>query len=462
MTEAGPVKADVALKDGRIAALLAQGAKPQARQVIDAHGKLVFPGIIDAHVHLRTAHSLNADTMESASVAGAFGGVTTFLSFVAPVRAKGAGAESAIYPELETHGVDAGAFFNAVIEEGNRTSVVDFGLHCTLFPNPDVARHIETLTGMGITSFKLMMAYGRRGWVSSDEALSFAMKAISKKNGLAMVHAENDGLIRYLEDDFKAQGSYDAENFLNSRPNWAEAEAIYRATCIARVLDCPLYVVHLSSREGLEKIIEARALGQRVWTETCPQYLLLSDADTIRLRGLVKIAPPLRTTEDNQALWDGLGRGQIAIVSTDHAAFHRSRQKLAARSFAEVPFGAPGIETLLPLVYSEGVAKGRISLSQMVDVLSKNPARQFGLYPQKGSLQVGADADIVIFDPDAEWKIASEGLHSAAEYSAFEGWRIKGKAILSLLRGEILLKEGKLHRSPGFGRYLPRRSFSAW
>ncbi len=461
VTEAGPINADVAIKEGRIAALLARGAKPEAKRVIDAGGKLVFPGIIDAHVHLRTAHSLNADTMESASIAGAFGGVTSFISFVAPVRAKGAGAESAIYPELETHGVDAGAFFTAVIEEGNRTSVLDFGLHCTLFPNPDVERHIETLTGMGITSFKLMMAYGRRGWVSSDEALALAIHTISKKSGLAMVHAENDGLIRYLEDQYKAKGSYDAENFLNSRPNWAEAEAIYRASCLARVFDCPLYVVHLSTKEGLEKIMEARAFGQPVWTETCPQYLLLSHADTIRLRGLVKIAPPLRAPADNEALWQGLRLGQIGIVSTDHAAFNREKQKLAARSFAEVPFGAPGIETLLPLIYSEGVHKGRISLTRMVDALSTQPARQFGLYPKKGAIQLGADADLVIFDPEAEWKIDAEALHSAAGYSPFEGRRVKGKPIVSLLRGEILLKDGKLHRSPGYGRYLPRWPFSA-
>lgn len=460
VTEAGPIKANVAIKDGRVAGLLAHGVKPEAAQVIDAQGKLVFPGIIDAHVHLRTAHSLNADTMESGSIAGAFGGVTTFLSFVAPVRAKGAGAESAIYPELETDGVDVEAFFNNVIEEGNRISVIDFGLHCTIFPNPDVVRQVEILTGMGITSFKLMMAYGRRGWVSSDEALSLAMKTIAGRNGLAMVHAENDGLIRYLEDHYKAQGSYDAENFLNSRPNWAEAEAVYRAACLARVLDCPLYVVHLSTKEGLEKIVEARASGLGVWTETCPQYLLLSNADTIRLRGLVKIAPPLRTVEDNQALWQGLRQGLIGIVSTDHAAFHWEKQKLAARSFAEVPFGAPGIETLLPLLYSEGVVKGRISLTQMVNLLATNPARQFGLYPQKGTIQIGADADMVIFDPQVDWEITSDGLHSAAGYSAFEGWRVKGKPVLSLLRGEILLKDGKLQRSPGYGRYLPRRPFN--
>jgi len=462
VTEAGPIKANVAIKDGRVAGLLAHGVKPEAAQVIDAQGKLVFPGIIDAHVHLRTAHSLNADTMESGSIAGAFGGVTTFLCFVSAVRAKGAGAESAIYPELETHGVDVEAFFNKVIEEGNRTSVLDFGLHCTIFPNPDVVRQVEILTEMGITSFKLMMAYGRRGWVSTDDALSLAMKTIAAKNGLAMVHAENDGLIRFLEDQYKAQGSYGPENFLNSRPNWAEAEAIYRASCIARVLDCPLYVVHLSSKEGLERIVEARASGQQIWTETCPQYLLLSHADTLRLQGLVKIAPPLRTVEDNQALWQGLSQGVIGIVSTDHAAFDREKQKLAARSFAEVPFGCPGIETLLPLLYSEGVAKGRISLTQLVNLLATNPARQFGLYPRKGTLQVGSDADMVIFDPEAEWEITADKLHSAAGYSAFEGWRAKGRPVISLLRGEVLLKDGKLHRSPGSGRYVPQRPFNPW
>ncbi|MBI4523234.1 MAG: dihydropyrimidinase [Deltaproteobacteria bacterium] len=461
VTESGPIEANVAIKDGRIAALLGRDVKPDAASLIDAQGKLVFPGIIDAHVHLRTAHSLNADTLQTASAAAAFGGVTTLLSFVAPVRAKGGGSEGETYPELETHGVDVEAFFNAVIEEGNRTSLIDFGLHCMLLPNPEVARQIEILTRLGITSFKLMMAYGRRGWVSSDEALSLAMSAIARNQALAMVHAENDGLIRHLEDQYKAQGSYDAENFLNSRPNLAEAEAIYRACCIAKVVDCPVYVVHLSSKEGLEKIMESRTAGQPVWTETCPQYLLLTHEDTLRLRGLVKMAPPLRTVGDNQALWQGLRRGMIGIVATDHAAFNREKQKLAARSFAEVPFGAPGIETLLPLIYSEGVAKGRISLTQLVKVLATNPARQFGLYPRKGTLQVGADADLVVFDPEADWEIRSEALHSAAGYTPFEGWRGKGKPLLSLLRGDVLLKEGKLHQSPGSGRFLQRRPFSA-
>lgn len=456
VTEAGVARADIAIQDGRIAALLDPGFPQEARETVDARGHIVIPGVVDAHVHVRTVHSRAAETVETASVAGAYGGVTSFLYFLAPVEAVGAGSESAIYPGLRTSGVDVQEFFGRAIEEGRQSSVIDFGIHCMLLPDPEIVARIDALMGLGISSFKLMMAYGRRGWVSDDQTLALAMEAIADRGGLAMVHAENDGLIRHLEEKHKAQGNYAPATFLATRPNQAEAEAVYRAVQIAGTLHCPLYIVHLSSREGLAHVVRGKERGQAVFAETCPQYLLLTSRDTLRLGGLVKMAPPLRSSEDNDALWRGIQQGFVEIVSTDHAAFHVEQQKQAAASFAEVPYGMPGIETLLPLMYSEGVAKGRISVEQLVDLLSTRPAKRFGLYPRKGAIRVGADADLVLLDPGAEWEIRRDSLHTAAGYSPFEGWRVRGRPVLSLLRGKILLKNGTLQQRPGFGQYLDR------
>jgi dihydropyrimidinase len=456
VTEGGPTRAHIAIQNGRIVGMLGDEASIEARETIDATGKIVLPGVIDAHVHVRTVHSLAAETVETASVAGAYGGVTSFLYFIAPAQAVGAGPESAVYPGLQTSGVDVEEFFGRVIAEGRQSSVIDFGIHCMLLPDPDIVARIDALMGMGISSFKLMMAYGRRGWVSDDQVLALAMEAIADRGGLAMVHAENDGLIRHLEEKHKGRGDYAPGTFLATRPNRAEAEAVHRAMQIAGAVGCPLYIVHLSAREALEQVVRGKEQGQPVFAETCPQYLLLTEMDTRRLGGLVKMAPPLRSKEDNDALWRGIQHGFVEIVSTDHAAFHVEKQKQSAASFAEVPYGMPGIETLLPLMYSEGVAKGRISLEQLVDLLCTRPARRFGLYPQKGAIRIGADADLVLLDPNAEWEIRRDNLHTAAGYSPFEGWRVRGRPVRSLLRGKTLLKNGTLQQRAGFGQYLDR------
>ena len=459
VTEAGVARADVGVRDGRIVALLDPHFPQEAVETVDARGQIVIPGVVDAHVHVRTVQSLAAETVETASVAGAYGGVTSFLIFITAAQPAGTSTESAIYPDLKTSGVNVEEFFGRVIEEGSRSSVTDFGIHCMLLPDPAVAAHVDALLGMGISSFKLMMAYGRRGWVSDDQVLAKAMDVIGDRGGLAMVHAENDGLIRHLEEKYRSHDNYKAGTFLATRPNRSEGEAVYRAIQIAGAVGCPLYVVHLTTREGLDHVIRAKESGQRVYAETCPQYLLLTDQDTVRLGGLVKAAPPLRSSADNEALWRGLQQGSVEIVSTDHAGFHVERQKQSAATFAEVPFGMPGMETLLPLMYSEGVAKKRISVEQLVDRLCTRPAKRFGLYPKKGAIRIGADADLVILDPETEWEISRANVHTAAGYSPFEGWRIRGRPVRSFLRGMPLLKDGKLLQQPGFGEYL-RRSAS--
>lgn len=455
VTGSATYDADVAIQGSRIVGLLDRSVRPQAKEVIDVSGKLVMPGVIDPHVHYRTRHSFNADTLDTVTASAAYGGMTSLFLFVGPI--KGQSTERNTYATVDTSGVDAAEFFEAVLKESENSAVIDYGFHCQVFPDPGVVKQIPRIMEFGISSFKLVMGYRRsRGMIMDDRLLANAMDLIQSHGCLAMVHAENGDIIEFLEDRFMAENRYGPDTFLASRPNLAEAEAVYRALTIAQTTGCPLYVVHVSAAEALRLVIEAKAQGQQVIAETCPQYLLLTEQDTREQGGLVKIAPPLRTAEDNAALWRGLRQGFITTIGSDHAAFDRERQKQAAATFAEVPYGLPGVETMMSLVHSEGVAKGRITLNQMVQALSENPARTFGIYPRKGSLAAGADADIVVFDPNLVWEVRGKDLHSRANYTPFEGWKLTGKPVLSLLRGKVLLKDDKLHQGTGSGQYLRR------
>jgi dihydropyrimidinase len=235
-----------------------------------------------------------------------------------------------------------------------------------------------------------------------------------------------------------------------------EAEAVYRIIALSSITRCPLYIVHNSAKESVKLIREFKLQGQDITAETCPQYLLLSNDDLVKQGPKCKIAPPLRTVDDQHALWQGIQQGFIDTIGSDHAAVNRETAEKEGWDFRKQPFGIPGIETILPLLYSEGVVKGRITLNKLVEILSANSARRFGIYPQKGTISIGSDADLVLIDPSIEWEIKASELHSKANYTPYQGWKIKGKPVLSLLRGEILLKDGKVHQRPGFGRYLAR------
>jgi len=456
VTPSGVVTASIAIKDGRIVALAHPGVSLEAERVIDVGGKIVIPGVVDPHVHVRTYMSLNADTLGSASLAAAYGGVTTLLVFVGTTLPQHT-PEGVIYPHIDTAGLKLTEFFPPIIQEWQRTAYTDFGIHPMLFADPELIAQIPAATQIGITSFKMIMGYRKsRENRLDDNFLYAAMTAIASCGGMAMIHAENGPVIDFLTDRLVAEERYSQATFLESRPNLVEAEATYRAIAIAKMAGCPLYIVHLSTREGLEVVAQAQARGEAVVAETCPQYLLLTNEDTLRLGPLVKMAPPLRSREDNQALWKGLQQGVITTTGTDHAAFEREGQKLAARTFAEVPYGMPGVETYLPLMYSEGVVKGRLSLTELVKLMCENPARTFGLYPRKGAIQVGADADLVAIDPTLQWSLDGATLHSRAGYTPFQGWQVTGKPVLTMLRGQVLVEQGQLHQGPGYGRYLHR------
>lgn len=436
----------LAVKGGRTATIIEPGKPAEARETIDATGKLVIPGAIDAHVHVYTPYSPAADTIESASVAAAYGGITTMFCYIGAAR-DARQIPGTIYRTVDASGLRLDEFFPPIIAEGQNTSKIDFGIHCLTPPDYGVIDQIPSAARLGIRTFKFMLGYHpARGWGFDDRLLTIALEKIAGCGGIAMFHCENGNVIGETEDRLYRQGKYDVEHFLESRPGISEAETIRRVARLCHEIRCPMYIVHLSSREGLNEVKHARDAGWDVTVETCPQYLLLTDEDTRRQRALLKMAPPLRTRADNEALWEGIRQGYIDIAASDHAPWELSK-KLQARDFMEVPFGAPGVETILSLMYSEGVAKGRITINRLVQLMCENPARRFGIYPRKGSFDSGADADISIIDPKAKWTIRSSELHSRAGYTGYEGWSITGKTVVSLSQGKVLLRDSHLERT---------------
>ncbi|HEX9015355.1 MAG TPA: dihydropyrimidinase [Chloroflexota bacterium] len=434
--------ATVAIGGGKIVGLLAPGAlaaeAAQAKRV-DATGKIVMPGVVDAHVHMANFNT-QADSFPSMSAAAAFGGVTTVIPYM-----------------QGTIGMPVREFLTHFRDEGEAESLVDFAMHCRLqAPERGVTRQFDDAFELGVTSFKMFMAYRKRGIMWDDYSLYEALEYIGKRGGIYCCHAENGDMIDYLEDKFQAEGRYTPENYLAVRPPEAEIEATFRVLNIAKLANCPLYLVHMSTGKGIALAHEAQLKGQKVWIESCPHYVTLTADEMKRQGGKTKIAPPLRDRANVEAVWQAVEDRTVQVIGSDHAPWPLENKSMPAERFSEIFFGAPTIETMLPLMYSEGVAKGRIDLPRLVYLLSESPARVFGLEGRKGSIAVGADADLVIFDPDVEWKVQAPDMHSQSGYTPYEGWSVKGKPVATMVRGEFVMRDGKLAQSPGYGSYLPR------
>ena len=434
--------ATVAISDGKIAALMAPGMLPpgaaQARRV-DATGTIVMPGVVDAHVHMRN-FNLQADSYASVSAAAAFGGVTTIIPY-----------------QQGKVGMPVREFLTTLRDEGEAESLVDFAMHCRLqAPERGVTRQFADAFDLGVTSFKMFMAYRKRGIMWDDYSLYEALDYIGQRGGMFCCHAENGDIIDYLEDKYQAEGRYTPDNYLAVRPPEAEAEATFRVTNIAKLANCPLYLVHMSTGRGIAIGHQAQLAGQKVFIESCPHYLTLTADEMKRQGGKTKIAPPLRERHDLEAVWQAVEDGTVQVIGSDHAPWPLENKSMPAERFSEIFFGAPTIETMLPLMYSEGVAKGRIDLPRLVELLCETPARIFDLAPRKGSISVGADADLVLFDPKREWKVEANDMHSLSGYTPYEGWSIRGKVVSTMVRGEFVVQDGRLVQSPGYGEYLPR------
>jgi dihydropyrimidinase len=436
----------IAIGGGKILALGPEAVLPRADRVIDATGKIVFPGAIDCHVHLGAEY----DDWRGGPLAAAHAGLTSLIAFALYDDGRQETLPQAVHRQRE---------------EIESESVLDVGCHYILNNEPYILDGIPQAVGLGVTSFKLFMTYKKRPKrMCSDEFIAKAMERIAAAGGLCQLHCENGDVLCFLEDKSIAAGHVAPRDFPPTCPDWTEEEAINRAIHIGQLTGCPVYVVHLSTRLGLERIKQAQALGQRVWTETCPQYLLLTDAEMEKWGPLAKIGPPLRPAggPDRQALWTGLEQGYIANVASDHSPrAKRFKEPGWKNIFVDdggrpVPFGSPSLETLVPLCYSEGVVNRGLPLTWMARVLAENPARTFGLYPRKGVIAVGSDADLLIYDPDHEGAITVADHHGMAGWTLYEGWKQRGRPWMTLLRGDVLLNGGRLEQKPGYGKFLAR------
>jgi len=422
------VKCDVALKGEKIVEIKKGLKSKEAKKVIEASHQYVLPGIIDVHVH-----PVYEDDMGGVSYTAAFGGTTTLIHFA-----------------YAKPGMKLVETIEKYKEDGLKLSYLDFGLHGTLFDPASQIKEIPKAFELGVSSFKMFMTYAKLGWMTDDYHLAEAMDLISRCGGMAMVHAESGLVTDYLEDRSLRRGEDQKRVFLKTRPDILEAEGIFRALSIARVMRCPLYIVHLSTALGAEVLRRAKKEGQKVYVETCPQYLTLTDKVLQQWGAPAKIGPPLRTEKDRLALWKAIHEGIIDVIASDHAPKTKKRED----PFFEAPYGSPQAETMLTVTYDEGVNRGRIKLTRLVQLLSEMPAKIFGLYPKKGVIQKGADGDLVIFDPTRLHQIRHQTQHSKAPYTLYEGRRCRGKPVLVIQRGRILIENGEMKGEPGQGEFL--------
>jgi dihydropyrimidinase len=422
---------DVGIKGEKITAVAPEISATEAGRVMDASGKYVMPGVIDVHVH-----PVYEDSIGGLSFSAAHGG-TTFLIHYAYAR-----------PGMKL--LDTIRNFK---EDALKNSYLDFAIHGAVFDAASQVQEIPKAFDLGVTSFKMFMTYAKLKWMTDDYHLTWAMDLISANGGLAMVHAESGLVTDYLEDRSLRQKEDPKEVFVKTRPDYLEAEAVYRAIAIAAVMRCPLYLAHVSSGRGVVPIQQAREEGQVVYAETCPQYLSLTDEILQRTGPLAKVGPPLRYEKDRLALWEAVIKGTLDTIASDHAP----KAKKITDPFFEAPFGAPSAETILAVSYDEGVNKGRIGVCKLVQLLCENPAKIFGLFPQKGILREGADADLLVFDPGLAHTIEHRTQHSGAPYTLYEGRRCLGKPVFTMQRGKVVVENGEMKKKTGEAKFHPTK-----
>jgi len=420
---------DLAIQGEKIAAVEPRIPASSARRVVEIPGMYLLPGIIDVHTH-----PLYEDDFANTAITAAWGGTTTLVHYAYAFPGKNV---------KET--------ISDAIAEASRASCLDFALHVGLFQVEHQYRQIPEAFESGVRTFKMFMTYQKLGRMTSDFYLMASFDLIARCGGMAMVHAENGLATDFLEDKFNSEGVPALDAFTRMRPASLEAEAINRAIAIAEVAGCPIYIPHISVKRGLEPVFQAKRRGQEVYAETCPQYLELTESDLYRFKALAKIGPPLRTREDNEALWQGLADGAIDVVASDHAP----KAKKQDEDFFNAAYGSPQAETLLNVTYDGGVNRNRLTLPRLAQVLAENPARIFGLYPQKGVLEKGADADVVVFDPALRHTLKGENQHTKAGYTLFEGRECLGRPVLTVQRGRVVLDRDRLVARPGDGKFIP-------
>ena len=445
VTAADVFNGDIAIKGGKISAI-GENLAQYGTEILNADGKYLFPGGIDVHTHLDMplGATVTQDDFATGTIAAACGGTTTIIDFAIQGKGQTLAATAQIWRE-----------------KAAGKAVVDYGFHIAITDmNEDILAEMPAMIAKGYPSFKLFMTYD--GLRVNDDVLLKALLQTKAHGGLVCVHAENYYIIDYLVKEFAATGKAEPKYHALSRPPLAEGEATGRAVKLARLAEAPLYIVHLSCREALAEVARAREEGFPVMAETCPQYLLLS-YDNYEEPGFegakYVMSPPLRPRDNQPVLWDGLISGKLQAVATDHCPFNFKGQKEMGRKFfGKIPNGAPGIESRMALLYSEGVGRGKITLQKFVEITATNPAKIFGLYPQKGDLAVGSDADIIIFDPELKVTIGRSVLHENVDYTPYEGFKVKGFPVATIARGKVIVERGQFLGRPGSGCFLERKS----
>ena len=438
----GTRRADVLVEDEKILQV-ARGISDPLARTVDVTGKLLLPGFIDAHTHfdLDVCNTTTADDFDSGTRSAIRGGTTTVVDFACPNK-----GESLHY------GLDLWH------KKADGNCWCDYGFHMTIDDwNEEIEREIDDMYAAGISSFKMYMTYP--AMMIGDEAMYKALKKLKEKGGICGVHCENSGVINALIAEKRAAGATGVASHPETRPDYLEAEAVGRLLRIAQTVDIPVVIVHLTNAAALAEVHAARRRGQKVYVETCPQYLVLDDSvyyneDYSRAARYV-CAPPLRKSADCRALWAGLRRGEIQTVSTDHCSFTLEQKEAGRGDFTRIPGGLPGVEARGELVYSFGVATRKISLAAMCRVLSENPAKLYGMFPRKGVIAPGADADIVVYDPRADHILRAEDMVSRAGYTPYEGFVTRGSIAQVWLRGRLMVEDGQVV-GDRMGQYILR------
>ena len=436
------------LVDGETICRVEENISPEeADEILDLEGKLVFPGFIDAHTHfdLEVSGTVTADDFASGTLAAIAGGTTTIVDFATQNKGETLGEALANWHR-----------------KADGKASCDYGFHMAISDwNEETFAQIEDMIAAGVTTFKLYMTYP--AMKLNDGEIYEVLKRLKDMGGIAGVHCENADVIDALTREAKAQGRLDADTHPKVRPAQLEAEAVHRLLVTAQTAGTPIIVVHLTCKEACREIEEARARGQEVYAETCPQYLRMGD--NLYEQGGAEaakyvISPPLRKKEDQECLWKALKEERIQTVSTDHCSFTTKQKAMGKEDFTKIPNGMPGVETRGTLLYTYGVREGRISLEQMCRFLSENPAKLYGMYPEKGCIAPGSTADLVVMDPEKEAVITASTQHYAMDYAPFEGTKIKGCIDKVYLHGTLVVDKGAVQIEKA-GRYVPRKKYVA-
>ncbi|MGI6581520.1 MAG: dihydroorotase [Erysipelotrichaceae bacterium] len=434
-------KLDVLIDGEKIVKIGQSICENDADHIIDAKGKYLIPGLIDTHVHIGWPDWNIPESYEKESISAAFGGVTTMI---------------------DRMNLDNGPIEEQIFKEGGRIDVleansyVDCALQCALY-TPENLEEIPSLYEKGILGFKFYIPYRGKEAVPpqvgiDDGIIYFGFDKIAKtsKYAQAQVHAENIEIFFQYKDKILQDEEFNKiVRWAETRPNFVELEAIIRCAYFAKITGATLYIVHLSTKEGPELIEKLRGEGINIIAETCPQYLVMNYDDADRI--LSKVNPPIRTKEDNQGLWDGINKGIIETLGSDHAPCAKKHKQ----EFWSAVVGMAGIETMLPIMLTEGVNKERITLEKLVEISSYNCAKYFNLLPRKGLIDVGYDADIVMVDLDKEYTLSIDDLHSLSDFSPYDGWKMKGAPVLTMVRGKVVVENGMLKTEKGHGKFIP-------